>query len=315
MEIIGNLKISLIIRTFNEEKYIGNLLNLIEKQDPPIGLEIIVVDSGSIDSTLEIVKKYPVKIVQIEPERFSFGYSLNRGIEEASGDLCIIVSAHCYPKNTSWLANIIKPFSDEKVAMVYGRQIGNHITKYSESQIFATLFPDYSIDDLNVPFCNNANSAIRKSVWEKRGFNEKVTGLEDLDWARYLKSKKYKISYRSDAVVYHIHDETYGQIYHRYFREGIAFREIFKGQTFSFLKCLKLCLLNIFSDYFHSIRDLAFFKNIFSIPIFRATQFWATYKANHHHAVESKELSWHLYYPRTFWGKKKKIQQKEKRVA
>ena len=71
-------KCSIVIRCYNEAAHIGKLLYGILQQTES-HIEIIVVDSGSTDGTLRIAKQYPVKIVEIKPEDFSFGRSLNAG--------------------------------------------------------------------------------------------------------------------------------------------------------------------------------------------------------------------------------------------
>lgn len=70
---------SVVIRAFNEEKYIERLIIGITQQTIN-SIEIILVDSGSTDGTLEIVSRYPVRVVHIRPEDFTFGRSLNLGI-------------------------------------------------------------------------------------------------------------------------------------------------------------------------------------------------------------------------------------------
>lgn len=176
-----NKDISIIIRTFNEEKHIGKLLEETNKQSISSDIfEIILVDSGSTDSTVEIAKRFNVVLVQISPEDFSFGYSLNRGIEKSNGELCVFTSAHCYPVNEYWLENLISPFKDDKIALVYGKQRGNNSTRFSEHQVFAKWFPENSMKYQDHPFCNNANAAIRKSIWKGNKYNERLTGLEDI---------------------------------------------------------------------------------------------------------------------------------------
>ena len=158
-----NPKISAIILTFDEE------LNLEQCLKNIVGLvsEIVIVDSGSTDKTLEIANKFPVKIISISKEEFTFGRSLNRGVEAAAGDFCVMTSSHCFPTNEHWLQNIVAPFESNEVVLVYGKQRGINTTKFSEHQIFAQMFPDKNIDDYQVPFCNNANAAIRRSIWKQ----------------------------------------------------------------------------------------------------------------------------------------------------
>ncbi|MFO7145096.1 family 2 glycosyl transferase, partial [Arthrospira sp. PCC 8006] len=192
------VKCSLVIRCYNEEQHIDRLLSGIMQQTL-IDREIIIVDSGSTDATVSIASRYPVKIVSIRPEDFSFGRALNLGCRAASGDIIVIASAHVYPLYKDWLENLLYPFQRPEVALVYGRQRGNEITKYSEHQVFAKWFPETPDPSQMHPFCNNANAAIRRQVWEKLPYDETLTGLEDLDWAKRAQRLGYQIAYQPEA--------------------------------------------------------------------------------------------------------------------
>lgn len=213
---------SIIIRAYNEEKHIGNLLEALKNQAYK-DYEVIVVDSGSTDKTLEIIKKYSVKVLNIETRDFTFGYALNVGCKEARGKYLVMVSAHVLPQDEYWLGNLVAPFKDEKVAMVYGRHLPVPQTKFSEKQDFKRLFSNTPVNS-NVPleYANNANSAIRKSLWEKRPFDEYLFGLEDIDWARHFLSHGYIVRYEPEAAIHHIHEEAWHQVFNRYRREAIA---------------------------------------------------------------------------------------------
>ncbi len=251
---IQKTKYSIVIRCYNEEEHIGKLLRGIFEQTIS-NVELIIVDSGSTDSTLEIASEYPVKIVSIKPSEFTFGRSLNLGCQEATGEYIVIVSAHVYPVYQDWLSNLIAPFSDPKVALTYGRQQGNETTKYSEQQVFAKWFPEHSNFNQTYPFCNNANAAIRRSVWEKIPYDETLTGLEDLQWAKQAQKLGYKIAYVAEAPIVHVHNETPPRIYNRYRREAIALKRIFPEEQFSFGDFLFLFISNVISDYFHAWHD------------------------------------------------------------
>src|SRR2546423_8123450 len=122
--------VAVVIRCLNEERHIGRLLTGLERQTRPPE-EIIVVDSGSTDATRDIAGRRATKIVDIRPEEFSFGRALNIGVEAATSDLCVFVSAHVYPLYDSYLEHLVAPFVAEDVALSYGRQVGDHRTKYS----------------------------------------------------------------------------------------------------------------------------------------------------------------------------------------
>ena len=290
------MQLSIVIRCYNEEQHIGRLLSGIMQQTVK-DVEIILVDSGSTDATLSIASRFPVKIITISPEEFSFGRSLNVGCQAARGEFIVFASAHVYPVYDDWLERLLAPFEDSNVALVYGKQRGNEATKFSESQVFARWFPDRSNLKQEHPFCNNANAAIRRSLWEKIKYNERLTGLEDLDWANRVIKKGYYLAYVAEAEVVHVHSETWRQVYNRYRREAMAFKFIFPQETFHFWNFVHLWFRNVFHDYLTAMRERVFRKELFSIPVFRFMQFWGTYRGYAQHKLINEQLRQTFYYP------------------
>jgi len=289
---------SIIIRAFNEEKQIGKLLQGIASQTvSPV--QIILVDSGSTDGTVAIAQSFGVKVVHIRPEQFTFGKSLNIGIAQAEADIVVFASAHVYPVYPDWLQKLLEPFQDEKVALVYGKQSGCATSKFSEIQVFRQWYPDVSDFDQAMPFCNNANAAIRKKLWEMHPYDEKLTGLEDLAWAAWAKEQHYKIAYSAEAEIIHVHQETWKGVYNRYRREGMAFKHINPQATFSFLEFLKALAQNTFHDWHEAYRQKRFIKEFFPIFQFRFCQFWGTYRGYQQTGPLTWELKRSFYYPRT----------------
>jgi len=288
---------SLVIRACNEEKHIGQLLEGINKQSLK-NIEVILVDSGSADHTLEIASQFPVQVVQILPEEFTFGYSLNRGIAESRGDLVIIASAHVYPVYPDWLDNLVAPFADPQVGLVYGKQRGNTQNKFSEQQIFHHWYPDHSQPHQPYPFCNNANAAIRRSLWESHRYNETLPGLEDLEWAQRIMNQGYAICYSAEAEVIHVHEETPSGVYNRYRREAMAFKRLFPQENYHLWDLVHNLTTNIASDLYHATRQRHLTTHLGEIFWFRWMQFWGTYRGYR----QSGPLTWQLrqtfYYPR-----------------
>jgi 2-desacetyl-2-hydroxyethyl bacteriochlorophyllide A dehydrogenase len=223
---VSSPEISVIIRTFNEERFLPDLLNALKRQSLQ-DFETIVVDSGSMDRTREIATQKADKLLPIESHDFTFGHSLNIGIQEACGKYIAIVSAHTVPFNEQWLVKLIEPLRDNKTAMVYGRQIGEKSSKFSETQDMRRTFgPKRAV--LRPPrfFANNANSALRKDLWREHPFDETLLGLEDIEWAKYWMERSYRVVYEPEAALYHIHEENWRQIRKRYYREAVAARWI-----------------------------------------------------------------------------------------
>ena len=103
--------VSVVIRTLNEQKYLGQLLSAIFSQvRDEFEIEVVVIDSGSTDKTLAIAESFNCKITHIDKSEFTFGRSLNMGSAMASGEILVYVSGHCLPENNSWLIELINPF-------------------------------------------------------------------------------------------------------------------------------------------------------------------------------------------------------------
>ncbi len=287
---------SIVIRAFNEDKHIGKLLEGIFHQTVK-NVEVILVDSGSFDRTIEIAQTYPVEIVHIHPQEFSFGRSLNLGIEKANADLIVFASAHVYPVYPDWLEKLLDPFEDSKVALTYGKQRGMETTQFSEHMIFSHWYPEYSNLNQEHPFCNNANAAIRKNLWEKHPYNESLPGLEDIAWARWLFDQGHRIAYIAEAEIIHVHNESWRGISNRYKREGMAFKTIYPQEQFGINDFFKAFFTNVRLDLQTASKRKVFTNNWLQILGFRWNQFLGTYQGYN----QSGPLTWKLkqtfYYP------------------
>lgn len=297
------LIISVIVRTLNEEKHLDNLLTLIKAQDltfkkSSVVVEIVVVDSGSTDSTLSIASKHKAKIVHIDTNDFSFGRSLNLGCKSANGEILVFISGHCLPVSSHWLSDLCIPLINDAAEFVYGRQIGGEETKFSESRIFEKYFPCKSKIPQDGYYCNNANSAILKSVWARYHFNELLTGLEDMEMAKRIYTDRGRIGYISDATVFHLHDETWTQVRRRYEREAIALKEIMPAVHLNFIDLINYYLSSVYFDLLALGDRGRSLKNIKEIFIYRFQQYVGAYIGNHKHCVLSAKQKKKYFYPK-----------------
>jgi glycosyltransferase involved in cell wall biosynthesis len=202
--------ISVIIRTKNEEAWIGRCLASVVVQNHP-DFEIIVVDNESTDHTLDIVSKYNCKLVTIRDEDFTFGKSLNWGIRASSGDYLAILSGHCIPANDRWLLTLRAAFCQENVVGVYGRQVPLPDTTPDDKRDLWTTFGIERRVQSKDFFFHNANSMIRRGAWEETPFDEKIAGVEDREWARQVLMRGAQIVYEPTACVYHYHGIHHGR--------------------------------------------------------------------------------------------------------
>ncbi len=291
--------VSVVIRCFNEERHIGRLLQGLAHQSR--AHDVVVVDSGSTDASARIARDFGARVVPIRPEDFSFGRALNVGCEAARGDVLVFASAHVYPVYTDWLESMASPFADEeRVGAVYGKQRGCETTRWSEHQIFAHWFPDDGPAEQEHPFCNNANCAVPRQLWEQVPYEEELTGLEDLAWAKTVAERGYRIVYEPDAEIVHVHDEAPTQIYRRYLREAIALKRIYPDQTMSVSEFARIFVGNTAADYAHALFDGALRepRHLWEIPTFRFLQFLGAYRGLRSNGTVSDQLRRRFYYPR-----------------
>lgn len=289
-------RVSIVIRAFNEEKHIGNLLEAISRQTFQ-DYEIILVDSGSTDRTLPIATRYPVRVEHIKPGDFTFGRSLNLGLSKARGEIAVMASAHVLPLDNGWLENLVAPFADERVALAYGKQRGAAGSKFSEAQHFLRWFPDHSEPNQQHAYCNNANLALRLSLWKENPFDETLTGLEDLAWSSTLREQGHKIAYVAEAAVAHLHNESPAQIVNRHRREAIALKRILPQSRFSLWNFASLFLRSVLSDWGAALRQRVFLREAIDILSFRFLQYLGTYRGYRDPVDPSLELKNVFYYP------------------
>ncbi|MHC4172908.1 MAG: glycosyltransferase family 2 protein [Planctomycetota bacterium] len=212
--------ISCIIRTYNEAKYIGRVIETIRSQEKfGNAVEIVVIDSGSTDATLKIARKHIVKIIEIPKVEFNYSRSLNLGIENSVGDLIVILSAHSVPCSNDWLKTMVACLEDKTVAGVYCRQIPWPEADLPEVLMIERMFGENrrvfceKTPENNVSF-SNAGSCIRRSVWNEHHFAN-LPAAEDLEWVQWAIAHGYKIVYEPGAIVWHSHKESCREVAQR----------------------------------------------------------------------------------------------------
>jgi anaerobic magnesium-protoporphyrin IX monomethyl ester cyclase len=216
-------KISIVIRTLNEENFLEQTLTAISKQDET-SWEVILIDSGSKDKTIEIAKRFPITIVSIQQDSFHYAKALNLGARLARGEIVVNLSAHAVPENERWLGALVDPLSDSKVAGVHGAE--KPLEGWSspfERKILADTFGKHYLERTEDDFFSNANSAMRKSDLIGYPFDETVDWAEDRIWAGSMQSRGYKIVYQPRSAVFHSHNLSFqGQ-----FQRSLKFYRVF----------------------------------------------------------------------------------------
>jgi hypothetical protein len=229
--------------------------------------------------------------------RIAAAAALVGGCAAATGDVLLFASAHVYPLYNTHVEHLISAFDRDGVGIAYGRQVGDERTKFSESRVMLKWFPNRNIWDQGHPFSNNANAAVLTSAWQELQYDESLTGLEDLDFAKKALARGYKIAYVADAPIVHVHEESWTIIRNRYRREAMAYARIVEGSKMSLPGAVGLSMSNIASDYAHAVKARCLRGNVLGIPLFRFAQFigaWQGFREPNH---VSAQLLEHFYYP------------------
>jgi rhamnosyltransferase len=202
--------VGVLIRTLNESELIGRCLETLHAQRSSADLDVLVLDSGSTDATVEIARSHGARIVNLPPSDFDYSKALNVGIAELRGELVISLSAHAIPVDEEWLERMIAPFEDPRVAGVAGGQVPWPDAPWREVQRLRRTFGEtrrvYTQGAADAIVFSNAASAIRRSVWHDQPFT--LPAAEDLEWARRVVAAGWTVVYEPSAAVYHSHHES-----------------------------------------------------------------------------------------------------------
>lgn len=218
--------VSIIIPTFQGSAYLGDTLAAIRTQDYSAPIEIIAVDSGSTDGTLDILKQYNATVVEIPPQNFSHGYARNLGARWANQPILVFMSQDAVPVGTDWLRGMVVSLDDPQIAAAYARQLPRPDATPLEAFAQMYMYPPQSkyfalYDDEPVTleriFFSNVCSVTRRDIALAFPFNQTLIMSEDQAFAKELLLAGYTTYYNADVCVIHSHQYSLPKLFCRNF--------------------------------------------------------------------------------------------------
>ena len=216
-------RVTIVIPTLNGGVLLERMLDAVDAQDAPCERELVAVDSGSTDGTVDRLRARGAIVRQMSAAEFNHGETRNAALAAASGELAVLLVQDAVPASRDWLRCLIEPFDQPDIAGSFGRQrarpdASRVTTHYLSSWVaaqetprvagplttdaFASLAP---FERHSLCAFDNVCSCIRMDVWRQYPF-KRTPIAEDLRWAVEVMLAGYRLAYTPKAVVWHSHD-------------------------------------------------------------------------------------------------------------
>tara|TARA_Y100001972_G_scaffold128799_1_gene191828 strand:+ start:1365 stop:2249 length:885 start_codon:yes stop_codon:yes gene_type:complete len=227
--------ISVVIPVRDGAKTIKKCLNGLFNQTLHASLEVIVIDSGSTDGTLELLREYPVRLLQIPPKEFNHGATRNFGVQEAHGKLIYFTVQDAWTDDPKLLELMAAHFEDPEVVGVCGQQIVPHdstnnplewFRPISNGEVRAYQYPDpkefkrlSGREKRWICGWDDVNAMYRTEIVRNQLSFRPIAFGEDMDWAHRAITKGFKLVYDTKRRVNHYHHHSSSQMFRRKLNE------------------------------------------------------------------------------------------------
>lgn len=241
------MRIDVVIPTYRpDERLITMIKRLREQTMAPNRIVLINTEQRYIDNLLrgrsyDSVGKY-IEIINVSAREFDHGATRNKGAAGSVADYLLFMTQDALPANDRLLETMVNAFSQAGVAAVYARQLPNEDASLGERFSRSFNYPAAScvksaedLDRLGIKtyFCSNACAMYHREVFERLGkFPKDMIFNEDMVFAHTLIDNGYSIAYAADALVYHSHNYTNREQFHRNFDLAVSqamHPEVFEG--------------------------------------------------------------------------------------
>lgn len=240
------MRASVVIPTKNPGTRFAGVLAAVLSQETPWPFEILVIDSGSTDGTVELCEQMEhVRLHQIAPQDFGHGKTRNLGIALTKGEMIAMITQDALPADNRWLVELVDSVSQsDDIAGAFGRHlpypdcnpfvardINRHFDNFAHNESVTWMKDaDVYLRDIQyrqfLHFFSDNNACLRRSVWQRIPYPE-VDFAEDQLWAKTVIEAGYKKAYANNARVFHSHNYGAWETLRRSYDESRAFAKHF----------------------------------------------------------------------------------------
>jgi rhamnosyltransferase len=260
---IDKTSISIIIPVKNGAQTIKECLLGIFSQTLKDSLEVVIIDSGSTDGTLAIIKEFPVQLLQIAPDEFNHGTTRQLGVTKAHGEFVVLTVQDAVPATNNWLEIMLQHFVDEAVMGVCGQQVVPHHPDKNPLEWFRPISRPVPTTVQFLPeefkslkgkeqhnYCrwDDVNAMYRRKALLETPFS-KTEFAEDALWAKSALEKGYKLVYDTSSRVYHYHHYSFKIAFARTYTV-LHHTKLFFGYNRGYENFFKQFLIIFYRAYF-----------------------------------------------------------------
>lgn len=220
--------VTVAILTRNASALIRRVLDAIRSQKTSRSVEILAVDSGSRDGTLDILREYGARVLPIPPESFNFGRTRDFAYENATGHIVVNLSQDAVPMHDMWLENLLHPLNDGAVGAACGHSCPDPEREYPQFpwERNGHFYFTREMRKFRARYGRGlsfANSAVPRRIWRQFRFSSTPLG-EDYQFQTRLHEAGFSVAFPEDAQTLHHHAYTIRSLYRRCRDEGAALR-------------------------------------------------------------------------------------------